>query len=110
MHCQICDEDYTDPSFGGPGICPSCDCGIPAKEKKLQRRVNELLGELVALRKDRERLDWLEAHRADMTSGWSLGKFTGWGIALPPSYEMCGKGMTIRDAIDSTRREAPTDG
>jgi hypothetical protein len=42
MHCQICDEDYTQPSMGGDGICPSCDCGIPPQVKKLTRENNAL--------------------------------------------------------------------
>lgn len=26
--CVICGMDFNTPSFGGPGICPACDCGI----------------------------------------------------------------------------------
>ena len=29
MHCKVCNRDYTEPSLGGPDICPACDCGIP---------------------------------------------------------------------------------
>lgn len=29
MHCYICNKEYTHPSFGGSGVCPRCDCGIP---------------------------------------------------------------------------------
>jgi hypothetical protein len=25
--CKICGLYFTEASFGGPGICPSCDCG-----------------------------------------------------------------------------------
>lgn len=26
--CTICGSDFSELSFGGPGICPTCDCGI----------------------------------------------------------------------------------
>lgn len=29
MLCNVCGNNYTSASMGGPGICPSCDCGIP---------------------------------------------------------------------------------
>lgn len=29
MTCNVCKKQYTSPSLGGAGICPSCDCGIP---------------------------------------------------------------------------------
>lgn len=28
MMCNICHREYSSPSFGGPGVCPACDCGI----------------------------------------------------------------------------------
>ena len=27
--CRICGNQFGSRSFGGPGICPSCDCGNP---------------------------------------------------------------------------------
>src|SRR3972149_5497794 len=35
MKCNICGETYTSPSFGGPGVCPRCDCGIKPNGEKL---------------------------------------------------------------------------
>ncbi len=29
MKCEVCKNEYDSPSLGGPGICPSCDCGNP---------------------------------------------------------------------------------
>jgi len=26
--CNICHREYSSPSFGGPGVCPACDCGV----------------------------------------------------------------------------------
>ena len=26
--CTICGSDFSAASFGGPGICPTCDCGV----------------------------------------------------------------------------------
>jgi hypothetical protein len=25
--CKICGQHFSSASYGGPGICPSCDCG-----------------------------------------------------------------------------------
>jgi hypothetical protein len=27
MTCDMCDLEYTEPSMGGPGVCPWCDTG-----------------------------------------------------------------------------------
>lgn len=38
--CTICGVAFTEPSFGGPGICPACDCGYDNKEaqrKEIER-------------------------------------------------------------------------
>ncbi len=29
MKCNVCGKEYSEPSLGGPGICPRCDCGLP---------------------------------------------------------------------------------
>ncbi len=31
--CRICGNYFSQRSFGGPGICPSCDCGLPPKSQ-----------------------------------------------------------------------------
>ena len=37
-HCRICDKDFTSASFGGPGVCPACDCGFnPEADAAYQR-------------------------------------------------------------------------
>lgn len=40
--CVMCGEDDYPLSFGGPGICPACDCGTPPEVTKL-RRENQIL-------------------------------------------------------------------
>jgi hypothetical protein len=40
MMCTICGLEYSSPSMGGPGICPSCDCGnfgIAAIQRQAKR-------------------------------------------------------------------------
>jgi hypothetical protein len=27
--CKICGQNFSSASYGGPGICPRCDCGTP---------------------------------------------------------------------------------
>lgn len=29
QYCYICNQYYSGNSYGGPGVCPSCDCGLP---------------------------------------------------------------------------------
>lgn len=47
--CKICGLGFDSPSFGGPGICPACDCGVPPEVSRLKatidtlRRENEML-------------------------------------------------------------------
>ena len=36
MKCKICGCLYSSPSFGGPGVCPACDCGIHPDTVKLR--------------------------------------------------------------------------
>ena len=33
--CNICGKQYDNPSFGGPGVCPACDCGYAPDGHKL---------------------------------------------------------------------------
>lgn len=33
--CKVCGVDFQNPSLGGPGICPACDCGIPPHRRKI---------------------------------------------------------------------------
>ena len=38
--CRICGCTFDSPSFGGPGICPACDCGhqpVEAQRKEIER-------------------------------------------------------------------------
>ena len=35
MKCNICGENYTEPSFGGDGVCGRCDCGIKPNGENL---------------------------------------------------------------------------
>lgn len=34
MKCHVCGNEYHSHSLGGPGICPSCDCGHPPKRNE----------------------------------------------------------------------------
>ena len=27
MQCNVCGLPYNNASYGGPGVCPACDCG-----------------------------------------------------------------------------------
>jgi hypothetical protein len=68
--CQICGATGYALSFGGPGICPACDCGVDPKLAQAQLRIAELTSEVARLRtalsasgeakKDAERLKLLE--------------------------------------------------
>ena len=49
MHCRVCNMDYSSPSCGGPGICPSCDCGVPPKEKRLRMELAKARSECLDL-------------------------------------------------------------
>lgn len=31
--CRICGMNFSSRSFGGPGVCPACDCGIPLSQR-----------------------------------------------------------------------------
>src|ERR1035437_2779256 len=31
--CRICGLQFGSRSFGGPGICPACDCGLPPQNR-----------------------------------------------------------------------------
>lgn len=59
--CVLCgDTDYP-PSLGGPGICPSCDCGIPPEVARLRRENERLRQELAEAKNEaleRERWAW----------------------------------------------------
>jgi len=49
--CIVCGDTNYPLSMGGPGICPSCDCGIPPQTKKLRRELSDAqikIGELEA--------------------------------------------------------------
>lgn len=45
--CALCGGINYPASLGGPGICPSCDCGIPPEVSRL-RRENQRLRLLLA--------------------------------------------------------------
>ena len=49
-HCKLCDSDFTSQSYGGPDICPACDCGIDPKVIKLQNENAQLHAEIARLR------------------------------------------------------------
>lgn len=53
-------------SIGGPGICPSCDCGISPETSKARMRVAELEIENAALRNDVEMLQQYHIAGRDM--------------------------------------------
>lgn len=40
--CVVCGAVNYSLSMGGPGICPSCDCGVDPEVARLRRRVREL--------------------------------------------------------------------
>lgn len=46
--CRICGLQFSSQSYGGPGICPSCDCGnfgqnmIEKQRKTIERLEREL--------------------------------------------------------------------
>ncbi len=39
--CNICGKQYDNPSLGGPGICPACDCGYAPDGHKLEYPIDE---------------------------------------------------------------------
>lgn len=41
--CIVCGETDYPLSMGGPSICPSCDCGVDPKMKKLRRELSMAL-------------------------------------------------------------------
>lgn len=71
--CKVCKLEFFSQSYGGPDICPSCDCGIDPKLRQAQTEVlhltkqsaadkaeiERLRGEVAGLRKDAERYRWL---------------------------------------------------
>jgi hypothetical protein len=55
--CQICGATEYPLSFGGPSICPACDCGIPPEVTKVHSRIASLERELAAALKAKEELE-----------------------------------------------------
>ena len=55
-HCKLCDSDFTSQSYGGPDICPACDCGIDPKVIKLQNENAQLHTEIAALKAQQNKL------------------------------------------------------
>ena len=41
MRCNICHLEYSSASYGGPGVCPACDCGIPPEVSRLRKELAE---------------------------------------------------------------------
>lgn len=56
--CTICGLEFTEPSYGGPGICPSCDCG-DFGINKIQRQAREI----IRLRGIIKQMENLQAYR-----------------------------------------------
>jgi hypothetical protein len=54
--CVVCGDRFSSRSFGGPGICPSCDCGISPIEKMLRAENHRLQAELIAATRERDDL------------------------------------------------------
>ena len=55
--CRICGLTFSSPSFGGPGICPSCDCGIsPDKDRvaNLERQLADVKAQLAERTRERD--------------------------------------------------------
>jgi hypothetical protein len=50
IECQMCGETNYSPSYGGPGICPSCDSGIDPQLTRARARIAALESEVAALR------------------------------------------------------------
>ena len=65
--CTICGCDFSERSFGGPGICPSCDCGI--QPVAMQRAAIEGLRVELAIAEDsltREKIESNMLHGANL--------------------------------------------
>ena len=48
--CVICGDKNYELSCGGPSICPSCDCGIDPKVKRLREEIVSKDQEITSLR------------------------------------------------------------
>lgn len=79
--CKVCKLEFFSQSYGGPDICPSCDCGIDPKLRQAQTEVlhltkqsaadkaeiERLRGEVAGLRKE---LDAMNAAAWSFTHSW----------------------------------------
>ena len=54
--CIMCRATNYALSFGGPDICPSCDCGIPPEVSKLKRQLDEANLKIMELTQENSRL------------------------------------------------------
>jgi hypothetical protein len=84
-----------------------------AQRTEITAWVTEFAAKIADGLEDRERLDWIQENKADAFTAWHDGEFQGWGIALPPGYEMVGDdSRDFRGAIDDARtaRSARQDG
>lgn len=48
--CRMCGLPFGSRSFGGPGICPACDCGIPPSTSQANAKLWEVERERDSLR------------------------------------------------------------
>ena len=50
--CRMCGLPFSEPSFGGPGVCPACDCGITTADtvKRQAAKIARLTAEVERLR------------------------------------------------------------
>ena len=65
--CQMCGATNYSLSMGGPGICPSCDCGIPPEVSRLKQRIAEL----------NEDMKFSGVGITDLPCGWHIGTHEG---------------------------------
>lgn len=81
--CTICGLHFTEPSFGGPGICPTCDTGFTGATL-IKAQAREIICLRTALFAAVEKLAQSDCSHCKGT-GWRHGVFTG-----PDCYKFCG--------------------
>lgn len=54
--CIMCGATNYSLSYGGPNICPSCDCGIPPEVTKLRGQMSEANLKIIELMQENEHI------------------------------------------------------